>query len=274
MREQLTRALVALTRRVTTACTIGMVVASCGSTHAPAPATPRPVAHAPFVGEDLGDYYPNLARYTTQYLEGDNYRPDGPRLSVLWFERQDRQAFRVYNSAPTSAQARCGYDELSWSRDGYLRYVRTVAACGQQRTEIAYEQPIVFLPQRWDGRPWRLDGRSAARYYIDGQLHCEGTNAWTAEVLGVEETSPGNADLHWRTTQTTTWTTGDVRGGCYAGSVTRWREDYWLTGRLPDPAGVRQGKGLQHTVGGNLDKPDQAWDIRMARWVPLPRPMA
>jgi hypothetical protein len=258
------------------ACAIAVVAGACAGTGAPtsrARAAPaREGAHAPFVGEDLRDYYPNLSRYTSYYLEGDDYTPGQPRLSVLWFEPRDQQTFRVYNSPPASAQARCGYDDLSWWGDGYLRYVRTVTACDAPRTEIVYDAPIIFLPDRWDGRPWRLDGRSSARYSIDGRPRCQGTNAWTAEIVGVEQVAPGDVELHWRTTQTTTWATGDVRGGCYAGFVTRWREDYWLTGQLTDPAGDHRGKGLRRTAGGNLDVHNATWDIRIARWMPLPRP--
>lgn len=260
------RSTVWLTRLVVAACLVA-VLAACGAAPAPPPRKPPP----PFVNEDLRLYYPNVDRYKTMYLEGDNYWPNGPRATVLWFEPLDRQTFRVYNTPPNSVRARCGYDELAWRDDGYLRYTRTVVACGPQRTEIVYDEPIVFLPQRWNGQPWRVDGRSSARYSVDGMLGCRGTNVWTAEVLGVEQIPPGDVDLHWRTTQTTTWTTGDVKGGCFAGAVTRWQEDYWLTGKLPGPRGTRDGRGLQLTVGGNLDKRDDNWDIRMARWVPLPR---
>lgn len=245
-----------------------LVLAACAS--GPPPAATRS-APAPFVGQDLRDYYPDLARYTTQYLEGDNYGPGGPRFSVLWFERQDDQTFRIYNSDPTSADARCNYDELSWWKDGLLRYVRTVTACRKPTTTIEYDPPIIFLPQQWTGRPWRLNGQSTARSFVDGVLRCQGTNAWVAQIVGVEQGLPGDVELHWSTTQTTTWTSGSVPGLCYKGGVTHWREDYWLTARLADPGGVRQGKALWRTMGGNLDRPDLGWDIRMARWAPLPR---
>jgi len=261
----LARTIAALTRGATSAGMVGLVMTSCAS-------PPSSAAKAPalFVGQDLRGYYPNLARYRTQYLEGDSYRPDPSHLSVLWFERQDQQTFLVYNSPPDSPQARCRYDELSWWEDGYLRYIQTADACGPRRTEIVYDAPIIFLPRRWDGQPWHLDGQSGARYYVDGTLRCVGTNRWTAEILGVEQVAQADSDLHWRTTQTTTWSTGDVSGGCYTGTVTHWQEDYWLTGRLLDPSGARHGKGVQRTMGGNLDEHDQTWDIRMARWVPLP----
>lgn len=249
-------------------CVLSLVATTCGGVEQAPPA--RVAARPPFVGEDLRDYYPDLARYTTQYLDGDNFTATGPRPSVLWFERQDGETFRVYNSHPGSEQSRCNYDDLSWWKDGFLRYVRTVVACGTRRTEIVYDSPIIFLPRVWDGRPWSLDGRSGAQFFVNGRLRCEGTNAWTAQILGLEELAPGDFQLHWRTTQTTAWATGDVLGGCYAGTVTHWREDYWLTTRLPDPRGAARGKGLARTMGGNLDLPDQSWDVRMARWVPLP----
>jgi hypothetical protein len=265
-------------RRVTVACLallvlLGVTAGGTGGTTAVlADAGPA----AAFAGADLRAYYPNLDRYQTQYLEGRNYvpHPDAPDRAVLWFERQDQWTWRMYNWAPEDPGRRCHYDQLSWWDDGYLRYVRTVDGavdgCGSQRTEIVYDPPIIFLPTVWSGQPWRLDGTSTARYLVDGQRRCEGTTSWTAEIPGVEQIAPGEAGLHWRTTQTTAWTTGDVVGGCYAGYATRWQEDYWLTNQLPDLGGVRQARGLKRTKGGNLDAPATGWDIWMDRWAALP----
>jgi hypothetical protein len=248
------------------ACLLLVLSAACsgaGSSKGPS----RP----PFVGEDLRYYYPGINRYQTQYLQGDDYWNGGPRLAVLWFERRDQRMYRVYNYPPGSPQARCGYDELTWTDEGYLRYSRTVTECGPQPTELVYDPPITYLPQYWHGRPWSQSGQSVARYSIGGRLRCVGIANWTNEVLGVDRIAPGDPELHARLSQTTTWVTGDVTGSCFANTVLNWREDYWLTAHLPDPDGVPRGNGLHRTVGGNLDSNRDYWDIRIARWAPLPR---
>jgi hypothetical protein len=262
LRGAATRVERALLSRIALVGLLAVLAACDGSAHASGAARP------PFVGDDLRQYYPNLARSQTQYLEGDDSVPTPPRVSVVWFESKDQSTFLRYNTDPRSAQARCSYDELAWSTDGYLRYMRTVTDCARPRTEIVYEVPIVYLPQHWDGHPWRDDGQSVARYSIDGRLRCIGITAWTAQVLGVEQVAPGDAQLHWRTTQSTTWVTGDVQGGCTAGGVLHWQEDYWLTGHLPD--GTRRSNGLRRTAGGNQDDRADTWDVRMTRWTPLP----
>jgi hypothetical protein len=105
----------------------------------------------------------------------------------------------------------------------------------------------------------------------------QGTNAWVARILGVEQIAPGGYALHWRTDQTTTWATGDGTWDCLAGTVTRWREDYWFVNDLPGPDGP--AKGLKHTMGGSLDANGNYdgsannWDIWFDRWTPLPDPV-
>lgn len=234
------------------------------------PAPGKRTAQA-FVRQDLSSYYPGLG-LRGDYLQGQNSVTSPPSPSVLWFERQDRYTFLQYNSRPGSAQSRCNADQLSWWPDGYLRYVKTTNACGSHPNVIDFSgAPIVFLPRTWDGNPWQLSGSSPAVYSVDGVVRCTGTTAWMAQILGVEEISPGELALHWRTTQSTRWATGDVQGGCFAGTTLRWQEDYWFTRQLPGPrSGPGHRLGLKRARGGNLDVATGQWDIWMNRWASLP----
>jgi hypothetical protein len=239
----------------------------------------RSAAVPSFVGEDLRDYYPNLALYRTQYLRGYNYVTSPPSYAVLWFEQKDSSTFLQHNGAPGDEQASCNTDYLSWWDDGFLRYVRTVNSCGAHTTDIDYmtqNDPIILLPQSWDGRPWSFSSSSPAVYTVDGHPACSGTNAWTAQVLGVEQMAPGDYGLHFRTTQTLTlrvdpafdWSTFD--GGSPCAPTTHWQEDYWLVQDLPIDGGGTT-KGLKRTQGGDLDVTTYpAWNIWMDEWAALP----
>lgn len=221
---------------------------------------------------DLKKYYPNTTQYDKRYLEGYNYISGEPQRSVLWFESQDQWTFRAYNSGPEDQNARCHWDELSWWDDGTLRYSKTHHECpGETASEIIYDAPIIFLPRYWSARqePWAINGSSGAKYYENGNLRCTGTNNYTAEIIGEEEIAPGQTGIHWRTTQTTNWDTGDVPGKCYVGYTTKWREDYWLS-KLPLPNGKEKG-GLKRSVGGNLDNDDSSWDVWFDKWENLPK---
>jgi hypothetical protein len=110
-----------------------------------------------------------------------------------------------------------------------------------------------------------LTGSSPAVYTrcCDPQntFSCTGANEWQADILGVDQVSPGVYGLHWRTTQTLKLT----GPGC--APVTHWQEDYWLVQNLPGPNGPQ--KGLKRTEGGNRDIPWPTWNIWMADWAPL-----
>jgi hypothetical protein len=160
-----------------------------------------------FVGDDLRAYYPNASVYPTEYLQGYSYVGNSPTRAVLWFQRQDQYTFLQHNGDPGGPQASCNTDYLSWWPDHFLRYVRTINSCGTQTTDIDYGtqgNPIILLPESWDGNAWSLGGSSPAAYRINGRTACTGTNAWLAQVLGVEQMAPGEVGLHWRTTQTLT----------------------------------------------------------------------
>jgi hypothetical protein len=222
-----------------------------------------------FVGQDLSAYYPG-AGLNGMYLTGANYVSSPPSSAVLWDQAQDSMTFLQHNWSPSDSKAACHTDQLSWWPDGYLRYVKTTDACGPDTTVIDYGtkgNPIIFLPRVWNGKPWQLSGSSPAVYRINGQVQCTGTDSWVAKILGVDQVAPGEFGLHWQTRQTTTWATGGVPGGCWAGTVTNWQEDYWLVNDLPSPSGPM--KGLKRSKGGNLSGADN-WDVWMDRWAPLP----
>src|SRR5262249_8041903 len=150
---------------------------------------------------------------------------------------QDSETFFQYNWTPPVT---CHSDQLSWWGDGYLRYVRTTDACGNATKVVDYfttNTPIILLPRVWHGGRWHRSGSSPEVVIGDGQVRCTGTNAWVASILGVQRIAPGQYALHWRTDQTTTWATGDGTWDCLAGTVTGWREDYWLVNNLPGPHG-------------------------------------
>jgi len=225
-----------------------------------------PAQAASFVGDDLQGYYPNSALYQTEYLQGQNYVVSPPSYAVLWFERQDQYTFLQHNFAPSDPKARCHTDYLSWWPDHFLRYVKTVDSCGAQTTTIDYGtqgNPIIYLPDLWNGSTWSLSGSSPAVYTVDGLVECTGTNRWSAQILGVEEMAPGEFGLHWRSNQTLTLS------GSACAPTTHWQEDYWLVQDLPSPSGPQ--KGLKRTQGGDLDRstyPD--WNIWMDDWAGLP----
>jgi hypothetical protein len=225
------------------------------------------VAHASsFVGDDLQGYYPNTTVYQTQYLQGRNYVVNPSSYAVLWFERQDQYTFLQHNGQPGGSQAACNTDYLSWWPDHYLRYVKTINSCGSQTTDIDYYgtqgNPIIFLPEFWDGNPWVLSGTSSATYSVNGTVTCTGTSAWTARIYGVELIAPGESGLHWRTSQTLSL------GGSGCAPTTHWQEDYWLVQDLPSPNGPQ--KALKRTQGGDLDTTYPAWNIWMDDWAARP----
>jgi hypothetical protein len=222
---------------------------------------------------DLRDYYPNPSLYQTHYLDGFNHiDPSLPKKDVLWFEKIDEETFRMYNSSPLDPNSRCHYDQLSWWGDGYFRYVKTHHSCpGSIPNEVVYEPPIVFLPRTWDetASPWTLTNPVLASYYENGVLRCQGTNTYTARILGWEEIAPGARAIHWRTNQVTNWNSGDVPGKCFAGYVTNWQEDYWLLPEIPvEGGGV--AKALKRTKGGNLETNADSWDVWFDQWKRLP----
>jgi hypothetical protein len=223
---------------------------------------------------DLKSYYPNPSLFKNYYLEGKNYvNPQSPSRSVLWFEPQDQWSFKLYNSAPGDANSRCHYDLLSWWDDGFLRYAKTHDECpGHVPNEIVYDSPIIFLPRFWNNSsiPWFYNGQSNAKFYQNGVKKCEGTNSYKAEIVGLEQIAPNEQGIHWRTTQTTNWTSGNVPGGCSAGSTTHWQEDYWFTNSLPVQNG-NSTKALKRSKGGNLDIKTDSWDIWFDTWQNLPK---
>jgi hypothetical protein len=227
--------------------------------------------HAAGITYDLKAYYPNPNLFKTNYLEGKNYvKPATPTRSVLWFESQDQWSFKQYNYAPTDVNSRCHYDLLSWWDDGFFRYTKTYNGCpGVTPNEIVYESPIILLPRFWNSSvPWSYTGQATAKYYQNGVLKCQGINSYTSQVIGLEQITPTEKGIHWKTTQTTKWTSGNVPGGCYAGYTTHWQEDYWLTDILPVQNGV-VAKALKRSKGGNLDIPSDSWDIWFDKWSPL-----
>lgn len=225
-----------------------------------------------FVNDDLRSYYPNISQYQTQFLQGGNYTPGAynyvaemAAYAVLWFEKRDQFTFVIHNGAPGGPQASCNSDYLSWWNDGFLRYVKTVNTCGSDTTVIDYGtagNPIIFLPQYWNGVPWNLNGSSPAVYSRNGTISCTGVNDWQAQIFGVDEMAPGVFGLHWRTTQTLRL------NGAGCAPTTHWQEDYWLVRDLSSPNGPQ--KGLKRTEGGNRDIPWPTWDIWMSNWTTLP----
>ncbi|MBI1863598.1 hypothetical protein HYS03_00055 [Candidatus Woesebacteria bacterium] len=221
---------------------------------------------------DLRSYYPNYQMYQKYYLEGFNYVNGNKQRAVIWFEPQDKWSFRLYNYAPEDPNSRCHYDQLSWWDDGFLRYVKTHNECpGTTSNEIVYDPPIIFLPRYWsEKKPWSLNNQSNATYYENGQQVCTGVNNYTGSVIGWEEIAPGVKAIHWRTTQTTNWKTGNIQGRCYAGYTTNWQEDYWLIPSMPKQGG-ESANALKRTKGGNLDVQADSWDIWFDYWKPLPK---
>lgn len=246
---------------------------------------------------DLSLYYPNKALASNRYLEGFNYRQNPVRRSVLWFEQvrntSSVDGFRMYNSGPEDPNGRCNYDVLSWvynstrkaTASASLQYAQTRNTCNvsaaKPATDIVYTPAITFLPRYWnDAAPWTSTGSSKATYKEGTSAStlttkCVGTNNWKAEIIGREVIDPptGLTAIHWRTTQTTTWTSGSgsTYSGCRPGAVTRWQEDYFLIDSLPIVGGSTTAKGLKRSYGGNLDSatyPD--WDVWMDKWQPLP----
>jgi hypothetical protein len=245
---------------------------------------------------DLMPYYPNAQMISTHYLEGYNYSFSPARRSVLWFEKAGNQTsrvdnFRLYNSGPEDPQRRCNYDQLSWNftstnkatGNAALRYTQTRNTCNisatKPVTDITYSPGIAFLPRYWnDAKPWVSTGSSKATYKegaTTGSLvtKCTGTNTYKAEILGREviDIPTGLSAIHWRTTQTTAWTSGpgSTYSGCRPGTVTNWQEDYYLIDTLPTVNGTPK-KGLKRSVGGNKDVSFPNWDVWLDKWQPLP----
>lgn len=221
---------------------------------------------------DLQSYYPNPSLYINYYLSGNNdINPNSQSAVVLWFAPQGQGKFKIYNSSPTSSISTCHWDLLSWGTDNYLRYSQTHDECpGNTPNDIVYSPGIIFLPKFWNSKlPWSLNSQSSASYYQNGALKCTGTISYKAEIVGIEQISPNQPGIHWRTTQTTNWKTGNVPGLCSAGFTTHWQEDYWLTDQLPVQNG-NPTKGLKRSKGGNLDITSGNWDVWFDAWNFLP----
>ena len=241
-------------------------------------------------------YYPNPTMLRTHYLEGYNYSFTPARRSVMWFEKVGTQtskvdSYRLYNSGPEDPQSRCNYDQLSWSYSSTskatapatLRYTQTRNTCNlsatKPATDITYSPGIVFLPRYWtDTNTWSTTGSSQAIYKEGASAatlttKCVGTNTYKAEIIGREIIDPptGLTAIHWRTTQTTKWTSGSgsTYSGCRPGAITNWQEDYYLIDALPVVGGSPQ-KGVKRSIGGNKDITYPNWDVWFDRWQPLP----
>jgi len=176
-------------------------------------------------------------------LVGFNYVTNKP--AVLWFEDFGNSKFGMYNSTKPE---RCHRDDFTWTKTRLL-YESTFDGCGSIARAIVYTPGITFFPSNWNGRKWSVSGRSVASSYEDGKLVCTGVNVWKSQIIGYI----GN-DIHWRTSQVTTWKSGPC-----APWVTRWQEDYVL-GTFPDGS-----KGLLRSFGGNLDGGFN-WDVWMSGW--------
>lgn len=244
---------------------------------------------------DLSQYYPNKPVASTQYLEGFNYKFNPKLRSVLWFEQVTNSSrvdgFRMYNSGPEDPNSRCNFDALNWTYDttrkssspAMLRYTQTRNSCSvsltKPVTDIVYSPGVSFIPRFWnDAAPWSITGSSTATYKEGTTTSslttkCVGTNRWKAEIIGREiiDAPTGLSAIHWRSTQTTTWTSGSgsTYSGCQPGAVTRWQEDYYLVDNLPTSTGG-VAKGLKRSFGGNLDSNFPNWDVWMDKWQPRP----
>jgi hypothetical protein len=245
---------------------------------------------------DLLGYYPNPSMLRTHYLEGFNYSFRPARRSVMWFEKAGTQtsridSYRLYNSGPEDAQSRCNFDQLSWNytntnkttAPATLRYTQTRNTCNlsatKPATDITYSPGIQFLPRFWtDTSTWSVSGSSKATYKEGTSAatlttKCVGTNTYKAEIIGREVIDPptGLTAIHWRTTQTTKWTSGSgsTYSGCRVGATTNWQEDYYLIDALPVAGGGTQ-KAVKRSIGGNKDITYPNWDVWFDRWQPLP----
>ncbi len=197
---------------------------------------------------NLKKYYPNPAlAYNGEHLEGFNYEHTPPSRSVLWFEEFNKGRFRQYNSAPGE---RCHYDALRWRK--VLKYSGTHDSCGAITYDTIYSPAIVFIPKRWNGDHWIRNGVSSVTQKENGVTVCTGTNTWRADLFGYVEVTPGVQGIHWRSTQSTVWDTGNC-------ADTEWQEDYFMIDSLPG------GKGLKRSVGGNKSGSFR-WDVWFDRW--------
>lgn len=215
---------------------------------------------------DFKSYFPNMDIFSKYYLEGKNtINPNSPARAVLWFEPQDQWTYKMYNSSPSDSIARCHYDVLSWWDDGFLRYTKTHDECpGHSPTDIIYDPPIIFLPRMWNGSDlWSLTSSSSATYLVNGSVACQGMINYTGKILGTD-----SLGIHWNTTQTTNWISGNVPGNCATGAVTHWKEDYWLTNGMSFENTV--ARGLKRSMGGNSDITSDNWDVTFDKWQLLP----
>jgi len=239
---------------------------------------------------DLQTYYPNTSIYKTQYLEGtSNLNSSQGFRQVLWFEWQDQGTYKMYNSAPGAAHygsgpntSRCNYDVLSWwniNGDITLRYSKTHNECSGVVKETIYDPPIIFLPGSYNtAKPWSLDYSSTAKHYIDGKLSCVGVNNYKAQIHGQQTEKIPNSNnfeknLHWSTTQKTTWNPGtyEINSLCSSGGVTNWKENYVLSDNISINGQLgKSNKGLRRTYGGNADGVHDQWDITFNSWNVLP----
>jgi hypothetical protein len=230
---------------------------------------------------DLKSYYPNTQLYENYYLEGMNHRDPNaaPTRSVLWFEvtGDNGDSFRLYNSGPEEVQNRCNWDQLSWVGD-FLTYAQTHNGCNGDNKDVIYSSPIRFLPRYWDDTTtWTYNGSSPiSTTTLSGDPGCTGTNSYTGEILGYSEVQPGVQAIHWRSTQSVAWATGNDAPYCVANSTTNWVENYYLIPNLPveNFQGLTSAPALIRTVGGNSDTYTNSglwdWDVWFSRWTLLP----
>jgi hypothetical protein len=241
---------------------------------------------------DFRAIHPNEKLSADYYLSGYNYasNPDSPNWSVLWFDEMTRIGrFRMYNSNPASKDARCHWDQFTWTVR-YLRYSQTRDKCDGNNTDIRYRPGIVYLPRAWqDGTYWTHDGQSAASYFEGMQLKCKGVTSWTAEVFADRvEIEKGVRAIHVRNTQNTTWTegVGAVHSTCKPGEVDVYEENLYFVDGMPVRPELdgqlekqrvskpQREPGLRRSVGGNLDRYKKTntwdWDVWVDEWRQLP----
>jgi hypothetical protein len=197
---------------------------------------------------------------------------------------------------------------MATQNDNSLRYTDTIDACkvmdgsGGKAWRIMYgsghpETGLQILPgSNWDdATEWYRAGSSWARYYesstialdsggtpylTNPQLRCDGNNYWSArlhpgqvKLIDNPEPTPDVYAWHLTTTEETHWFSGPgstTPGGCAAGHVTRWQQDYYFVDKLATAPGVTPAgrPGVARIVGGNLDG-GEWFDVWFNRWEPF-----
>lgn len=174
----------------------------------------------------------------------------GPHQTRLgWNYVTNSQSNLYYSTDPaagTLLQANdptgCHFDTFRWGST--LRYLATTNRCAGNDKVSLFEPGIELAPALWNGSPWTKSGTSRVITLNQGKIECTGLNAWTAQVVGWVEVTPGEQAIYLTNTQYTTWETGPC-----APYTTSWVEHMLYT-----------DDGYRRSVGGNVNG-GFSWDV-------------